>query len=211
MKKLVGVFAAAALLGSGVALAQDDISKDTQQQQQPGSAQGGSGAAGSGSMQGSSGSMDQGSSAGGSGQQAMAGEKELTGKVVKSTSKMVWVDHMGAIVPLKVERTTVFADPSLKGAKNLKEGQEIRASYEVKETDNVAKSITPSTGTGGSGSDVMAPDSSINQDTGGSGMEKDKDLGGTGGAGMEQGQDVGGSPQDSSMNPDTSSSPDTGR
>jgi hypothetical protein len=218
MKKLVGIFASVALLGSGVAFAQGDVSGGTQQ---PGAAQGGSGAAGSGSTQGSSqgssgsssGSIDQGGSGamGGSGttSQNAAGQQELTGKVVKSSSKMVWVDHMGAIVPLEVDSKTQFTDPTLKGAKSLKEGQEIRASFEVKETKNVAKSITPSTGTGGSGSDVMSPDSSINQGAGGSGMDQDKTQGGTGGSGMDD------SSKDKTMNPDTgsntgtSSSPDT--
>ena len=113
------------------------------------------------------------------GQSAM-GQKELTGKVIKADSKTVYVDHMGAVVPLKVDKSTQFSDPNLKRAKDLQPGQEIRASYEVKETENVAKNISMS-GTGGSG-DVMSPDSSINEGTGGSGLEEDKDLdtGGTG-------------------------------
>ena len=73
------------------------------------------------------------------------------------------------------------------------EGQEIRASFQVKDEKNMATSISPSSGTGGSGSDPMAPDSSINEGTGGSGMD-DKNQG-TG--------------NDSTMNPDTGSNTDS--
>ena len=187
MKKLVGVFATIALLGSGAAFAEDDKSK--QQQQEPSSAQGGAGTAGSGSMQNEPAMGGAGSTMGG---QSAMGQKELTGKVVKADNKMVYVDHMGVVVPLKVDKSTQFTDPALKRAKDLQPGQEIRASYEVKETDNVAKSISMS-GTGGTG-DVMSPDSSINQ--GGTGLEEDKSMDDTGGSG-----DTG------TMNPDTSSSP----
>jgi hypothetical protein len=213
MKKLVGVFATIALLGSGAALANDDKNKPPQQD--PSSAQGGAGAAGSESLpqdssmqqdpatqdpaMGGSGSMQQDPAMGGSG--AAMGQKELTGKVVKADSKMVWVDMQGAVVPLKVDKSTQFSDPNLKRSKDLQVGQEIRASYEVKETDNIAKSISMS-GTGGSGSeDMMAPDSSINQ---GSGLEEDK--------GMEAppATDPGmGGSGDDTMNPDTGADSDT--
>ncbi|MCP3163889.1 hypothetical protein [Myxococcus qinghaiensis] len=196
MKKLVGVFAAMALLGSGAAFANDDKTKP----QQDSAAQGGSGT--TGSTQG--GSMRQDSSMGGSGStmgstspsmgtNAM-GQKELSGKVVKAESSKVFVqDAQGAVVTLDIDKSTTFTDPTLKKAKDLKEGQEIRASFEVKETKNMAKSISLS-GTGGAGTDVMTPDPSINEGTmdtpatpapmddpgtGGSGMgtDKSKDLG----------------------------------
>lgn len=68
---------------------------------------------------------------------------ELTGKVVKADQKMVYVDYMGAIVPLKIESSTKFVDPQLKRAADLKEGQEIRASFKVdKKTNNVAETIS---------------------------------------------------------------------
>lgn len=219
MKKLIGVFATVALLGSGIALADDDKSKP---QQDPSSAQGGSGAAGSQSLpqdtgmqqdtatqdpaMGGSGSTQSDPAMGGSGaSQAAMGQKELTGKVVKADSKHVWVDMQGTVVSLKVDKSTQFSDPTLKRAKDLQPGQEIRASYEVKETDNVAKNISMS-GTGGSGTgsgDLMSPDSSINQGTGGTGLEEDKGMQtppssdpGMGGSGS--GSDT--------MNPDTGSS-----
>ncbi|NOK38027.1 hypothetical protein D7W79_27670 [Corallococcus exercitus] len=193
MKKLIGVFASVALLGSGVAFAQDSA---TQGSQQPSTS--------SGSMQGSSGSSAGSSDAiGGSGSSAahstgsssssMTGSNELTGKVVKSDSKKVYISSTGgAVVPLDIDKNTQFTDPSMKNAKSLKEGQEIRASFQVKDEKNMATSISPSQGTGGSGSDAMSPDSSINQGAGGSGMDdKNQDMG--------QGND-------STMNPDTGSS-----
>ncbi|MBJ6763097.1 RNA-binding protein [Myxococcaceae bacterium JPH2] len=217
MKKLVGVFVSMTMLGSGAALAQGDSASQDARQQTSGAAQGGSGAAGSDSMQGasgtssSSGSMDQGGSGSAGSASSMTrdsmGQQELTGKVVKANSKMVWVDHMGAVVPLEVDSKTQFTDPSLKAAKNLKEGQEIRASFEVKDTKNVAKSIAPSsapsTGTGGSSTpEGTSPDSSVHPGTGGSGM-------GT----SPEDQGTGGSTKDKGMNPDTksgsSASPDT--
>ncbi|CAM4152466.1 hypothetical protein [Corallococcus exiguus] len=177
MKKLIGVFASVALLGSGVAFAQDSTTQ--QGSQQPSTS--------SGSMQGSSGSSG---AMGGSGSSSMTGSNELTGKVVKSESKKVYVSSTsGAVVPLDIDSKTQFTDPSMKNAKSLKEGQEIRASFQVKDEKNMATSISPSSGTGGSGSDPMAPDSSINEGSGGSGMD-DKNQG-TG--------------NDSTMNPDTGS------
>ncbi|WP_375760704.1 hypothetical protein [Corallococcus exercitus] len=178
MKKLIGVFASVALLGSGVAFAQDSAAQGAQQP--PTS---------SGSMQGSSGGSTGGS---GSSPASMTGSNELTGKVVKSEGKKVYVSSTsGAVVPLDIDKNTQFTDPSMKNAKSLKEGQEIRASFQVKEEKNMATSISPSQGTGGSGSDVMSPDPSINEGTGGSGMDDPK-------------QDMG-SGDDSTMNPDTSS------
>ncbi|NOJ96573.1 hypothetical protein D7W82_28215 [Corallococcus sp. CA049B] len=180
MKKLIGVFASVALLGSGAAFAQDSASQGSQQP-----------STSSGSMQGSSGSTGSSGAMGGSGSSSMTGSNELTGKVVKSDSKKVYISSTsGAVVPLEVDSKTQFTDPSMKNAKSLKEGQEIRASFQVKDEKNMATSISPSSGTGGSGTDPMAPDSSINQGSGGSGMD-------------DKNQDMG---NDSSMNPDTGSS-----
>lgn len=246
MKKLVGVFATIALLGSGAALATDDKNKP---QQDPAAAQGGSGQAGSGSLSqdpalqepatqepvtqepaiGGSGSVGDpaiGGSGSTMGSQSATG-KEVTGKVVKADRNTVWIDMQGAVVPLKVDKSTQFTDQNIKRARDLQAGQEIRASLEVKETDNVAKSISLS-GTGGAGGDVMSPDSSIHQGgtggseggTGGSGdvgtgLEEDKEIneGATGGSGdamspdssINQG-DTGGSGDTGTMSPDTGGS-----
>lgn len=195
MKKLIGVFATLAMLGSSTALANNDPYKPKDSS----AAQGGSGQMGqSESQRGSSvpGTPGHGGS-GTMGHQATMGQKELNGRVVKAESDKIFVDMQGAVVPLEVDRSTTFSDPSLKKAKDLRPGQEIRASYEVKETKNVAKNISLS-GTGGAGGS-LTPDSSINQD---------RDIGGSG-MGKHEGQ--GGSGNDGTMNPDTGShkSPDT--
>jgi len=207
MKKLVGVFAAMALLGSGAAFANDDKTKP----QQDSAAQGGSGTSGTtGSTQG--GSMQQDSSMGGSGStmgstspsmgtNAM-GQKELSGKVVKAESSKVFVqDAQGAVVTLDIDKSTTFTDPTLKKAKDLKEGQEIRASFEVKETKNMAKSISLS-GTGGAGTDVMTPDPSINEGTLDTPPVDDPGTGGSG-MGTDKSKDMGTGTGDKSTSPDT--------
>lgn len=77
---------------------------------------------------------------------------ELTGTVVQADQKTVYVEYMGAIVPLKIESSTKFMDPQLQRARDLKPGQEIRASFKVeKKTDNVAETISLEKGMGGTG------------------------------------------------------------
>jgi hypothetical protein len=69
-------------------------------------------------------------------------KNELTGKVVRADKNMVWIDHMGAVVPLKIESNTRFESAGVTKANELKEGQEIRASFTVKDkTNNVATTI----------------------------------------------------------------------
>jgi hypothetical protein len=213
MKKLVGVIATVALFGSGAAFAQDTTSPQQEpasppqdsSMQQDSATQSDPAIGGSGSTQSDPAMGGSGSTMGG--QNAM-GQKELTGKVVKADSKTIYVDMHGAVVPLKVDKSTQFNDPTLKKAKDLQAGQEIRASYEVKETENVAKSISMA-GTGGSGSgDMMSPDSSINEGTGGSGLEKDKDVDmNTGGSGVQTpppSENMDNDHGSSTMNPDSS-------
>ncbi|WP_224250249.1 hypothetical protein [Hyalangium gracile] len=189
-KRLIGLFASVALMGSGVAFANNDPSKkqDAQQTQSQG-ATGGSG-----------------SQVGQSGMNTQLSGNQLSGRVVKANKKTVWLEHAGAIVPLKIDKNTQFADPSLKQAQDIKEGDQIRASFEVRETENVATSIQKSTdaGMGGSGTEVMSPDSSINQSpgtlpsndgTGGSGLEPDMGSGSdvndsTGGSGIGSDSDI---------------------
>jgi hypothetical protein len=203
-KKLVGLFASVALLGSGMALADDKV-KDQQAQgseQLGGDAIGGSGTQGQVGGSGSQGQM-------GGSQMADAqqmGEKQVTGTVVKSSSTLLHLRTDNGIIPLKVGRDTKFEDPSVKRAKDLKEGQQIRASFDIKGTDNVVKSISLDTNMGGSGLDS---DTGINQqpgdlgqqpgDMGGSGLDQpiDRDLGGSGDVGgsgdMGGNKDLGGS------------------
>jgi hypothetical protein len=220
-KKLVGLVASVALLGSGMALANDDKSKgqhDQHSQQQPlgGDAFGGSGSQGQvggsqqgqvgGSQQGQMGGSQQGQVGGsqdpmggsqqgqvGGSQDQMAnadvGEKQISGTVVKSSNRLLHLRTDNGIIPLKVGRDTQFQDPNVKRVRDLKEGQQVRASFDIQGTDNVAKSITLDTGTGGS----MLDDSGINQDQGGSGLGG-QDQGGSGLGGQDQGGagDIGG-------------------
>jgi hypothetical protein len=219
-KKLVGLFASVALLGSGVALADDWKKQDDKQAgsvQQPGSASGGSGEVGN---QGGSKPVDQGATGQGQmgqqqgqvGQQAQVGQDQgeqgslqLTGTVVKSSTNLLHLRTDSGIVPLKVTRSTKFDDPSVKRAKDLKEGQQVRANFNISGTDNVVTNISLSSDagsdTGGSGLDQpMDSDSGINQPidppmndgSGGSGLgtQNPGDLGGdVGGAGGNLGDD----------------------
>ncbi len=177
--KLIGLIASVALMGSGAALAGGDGKKyDKPQSTQSQDSTGGSGQAGTPSH------MNQGST-------QQLGPNELIGRVVKSDKKMVWVEHAGAIVPLKIDKQTQFGDTNIKRAQDFREGDQIRASFEVRKTDNVATSIQKSdsnlggsgsmgSDTGGSGSDLgtpidqnTLPPSPIHDSTGGSGTGSD--------------------------------------
>jgi hypothetical protein len=164
-------------MGSGAALAGGDWKKhDKQQPTQSQGATGGSGQVTEGTSgqlnqgtsgqlnQGTSGQMNQGTQAQ-QGSTQQLGANEIAGRVVKSSKKMLWVEHAGVIVPLTINKDTQFADPSIKRVQDLKAGDEIRASYEVKQTDNIATNIQKSDkAMGGSGTDVMKPDPLINPD-----------------------------------------------
>ena len=185
-KKIVGLFATVALLSSGVALAGDDKHKNQQTQSsgQLGGDIGGAGTQGqTGQMQGQTGQM-QGQS------DQMMGEKQVTGTVVKSSKNMLHLRTDNGIIPLKIDSKKVqFQDPNVKNVQSLKEGQQVRASFDILGTDNVAKSISlDASNTGGSG---LEGDTGINQDLGGSGLDQDinQDMGGSG----DVGGDVGGS------------------
>ena len=213
-KKLVGLFASVALLGSGMALADDKV-KDQQaqgseqlggdaiggsgSQGQMGGSQGqmgGSGAQGQGQM-GGSGSQGQMGGSGAQGQMGgsqtasaqQMGEKQVSGTVVKSSSTLLHLRTDNGIIPIKVGKDIKIDDPSVKRVRDLKEGQQVRASFDIQGTDNVAKSISLDTNMGGSGLDS---DTGINQqpgDVGGSGMDQpiDQDLGGAGDLGGDKG------------------------
>jgi NADPH:quinone reductase-like Zn-dependent oxidoreductase len=194
-KKLVGLFASVALLSSGMALANNegkDKGKQTQSSQQMGGdAYGGAGQ--QGHMQGQTGSTGQMQGQMGASNQMM-GEKQVSGTVVKSSKDKLSLKTDNGIIDFKVDKQTKFQDPSVKQARDLKEGQQVRTGFEIQGNQNVAKSISLDTSNvGGSG---MGSDTGINQqpsDTGGSGLDqpidKDNNLGGTG----DVGGDVGGS------------------
>ncbi|WNG35177.1 hypothetical protein F0U61_17075 [Archangium violaceum] len=175
-KKLVGLFASVALVSSGLALANDDKSKNqqTQSSQQMGS----DALGGSGTQQGQM----------GAGTTQQMGEKQITGTVVKSSANKLSLRTDNGIIDFKVDKQTKFQDPNVKQMRDIKEGQQVRTSFTVEKDSNVAKSISLDTSMGGSGLDS---DTGINQDTGGSGLDQgvDKDMGGSG----DVGGDVGGS------------------
>jgi hypothetical protein len=69
--------------------------------------------------------------------------RELSGTVVKADGKTLYLEHMGAVVPLKIDEETQFSGEGVKGSRDLSEGQEVRASFTVEdETTNVAQRIT---------------------------------------------------------------------
>ncbi len=73
---------------------------------------------------------------------AAAGEKkELSGRVIRSEADTLYVEHMGAVVPMEIGRETRFS--GVRSAAELAEGQEVRASFTVKnDTENIAESIS---------------------------------------------------------------------
>ena len=192
-KKLVGLCASVALLSSGLALANNEGKSKTptqSSQQMGGDASGGSGVQGQpgsmGSSQGQMGTM-------GSTSAAM-GQKEISGTVVKSSKDKLSLKTDNGIIDFKVDKQTKFQDPGVKAARDLKEGQQVRTSFDIKNNENIAKSISLDTSMGGSG---LEPDTGINQDQGGSGLDqdinKDKGMGGDVGGAGNLGGDVGGS------------------
>lgn len=181
-KKLVGLFASVALLSSGLAMANND-DKSKSQQTQSGQQMGSDAYGGAG--QGQTGS--QGQMGGAQGQMgSQMGQKEVTGTVVKSSKDKLSLKTDNGIIDFKVDKQTKFQDPTIKQARDLKEGQQVRTGFEIQGNQNVAKSISLDTSMGGSGLDS---DTGINQDMGGSGM--DQDINKDKGKGM--GGDVGGS------------------
>lgn len=84
--------------------------------------------------------------------------RELSGTVVRADSKTVYLEHMGAIVPLSVDGKTRFSGEGVKGTRDLKEGQEVRTSFTVKGTANLAREISvASAGGDQSGASRPAP------------------------------------------------------
>lgn len=149
MKKVTGLLAAALLVG-GTAFAggdkmHEDKNKQTQTQTE---SQYGSQPATGGSS--TTGSATTGTATGGS---AQAGEQEISGEVVKAQGNTVYVDHMGAVLPVELDKSTKFEGQGLSSKKDLKKGQQIKAKISVKnEITNLAKSIElKSSGMGGSG------------------------------------------------------------
>jgi hypothetical protein len=106
--------------------------------------------------------MDQGSdsynpSAGGSGttsrgmQQPSMGMQSIEGRVLKAERSSITIESQGAAIPLEVKRDTTFQGTGVRAAKDVKEGQQVRASFEMKNNKNELKSLEVLGGAGGSG------------------------------------------------------------
>ena len=85
-------------------------------------------------------------------QQQAQQEHSLTGRVLKADRNMVIIEYDNAAVPFQVQRDTEFK--GVTSAQALREGQEVRASYELKNNRNMLKSLEfmgGQRGTGGAG------------------------------------------------------------
>ncbi len=129
--KLTGWFAAIALVTSSAALA-EKRQQPQQQQEQIG--------------------------AGGAGQAQMMGPQEITGEVVRVERNQLYLRHQGIIVPLRIEQKTQFGGGLTK--EQLREGQQVRASFTVQDqVNNVATRIQPmGPGRGGAGMEQQMPE-----------------------------------------------------
>lgn len=226
--KVIGLLAGLALIGAP-ALAQDtsSSSQSTQSQpseqtqpsdqstQLPSTPSDQSGTGGSGTSLPSDQSGTGGSATGSMGEQAQA--QEVTGTVVKAERHTVYIQSQGqgAVIPLKVDSKTKFESPGVTRARDLKPGQEIRASFSVKDqTENRAESIQLS-GEGGSGSmgtpGTLPGSSPGSTDQGGTtvpesqppGSTDQGTMGGQGGSGTDT------TTPGSSTSPDSTTTPDS--
>jgi hypothetical protein len=85
-------------------------------------------------------------------QQPAQQEHTLTGRVLKADRNMVIIEYENAAIPFQVQRDTEFR--GVTSAQALREGQEVRASYELKNNRNMLKSLEflgRPQGTGGAG------------------------------------------------------------
>lgn len=140
MKKLLGTLASVAVLSLAAG------AQATSQQEEDIN-QGGSGS--------SSGSMGGSGSYGGS---MGMNQQQVQGKVLKADNKSITIEHMGAALPLSVQSSTSFQ--GVKSVKDIKEGQQVRANFELKGTQNQLTSIEvlPSGSQGGTGSGSQGSD-----------------------------------------------------
>jgi len=149
-KKLIGLLAGTTLAIAGVAFAQSDVSR------------------GGSSMGTSSDTM-------GSAQQS---QNEITGQVIQKKGSTVFVqDHMGAVVPLKTDKSTKYEGFKGNALKEVKEGDQIRASFDVRrKTENLATliSLEPAQGTGGS-SDIGKKEGSPSEEKGETPMQEQQE------------------------------------
>ena len=91
-------------------------------------------------------------------------ERQLTGRVLKADRNTVILEFENAAVPFQVQRDTEFR--GVTSAQSLREGQEVRASYELKDNRNMLKSIEfmGRPGTGGTGEQPQQDEQPRQQD-----------------------------------------------
>jgi hypothetical protein len=172
MKRLAGVLAGAALLG-GLALANQDT-VGSSPSTQAGSA--------SSSELGKGGGGTTGIGTGGSGQGQVPGVasgqiadtttqgSQLIGTVVESRSHTLYLQHMGAVVPLRVDKDTRLDGLSGKTLTDLKSGDEVQVTFTVRNRiENVATRISLPSATGGSGLGTSEESRDTGSGIGGSG------------------------------------------
>ena len=213
--KLIGLIASAALLGApAFAAAQSDTGSTDQTTQSSQSSstsststqdQGQQGQAGQ-TQQGTS-DQTQGSAVGGAGQAGTeVGQNEITGRVVKAERHTIYLEHMGLVIPLHVTSQTQFTDPSVKSPRDLKEGQDVRASFSIKNrTQNVAQSISLA-GQGGAGLQEQGTQGgTMGQPYGTQGQQQPSGTENQGTQGTEQQPGTGGSGDQGTMNPSPNS------
>lgn len=84
-------------------------------------------------------------------QAAVQGKHELTGKIAAIEGDMLYLSKNNAIIPVKVEQSTMVGGKELTRAKSVadqlksdfREGEEVRTSFSVENnTENVAKSVS---------------------------------------------------------------------
>lgn len=99
---------------------------------------------------------------------------EISGRVVKTDGKTLYIEHMGAIIALQVDRSTQIEGTDAKKIKAL-EGQDIRAVFTVKDKkQNLARIVEVADqaigGSGNGSSDMAGNKGSVPQEpTGGPG------------------------------------------
>jgi hypothetical protein len=124
MKRIGGVLAGIILASSGAVLAAEGQQQSGQQPQ--------TGQTGGSGMEGQ-----------------QAGTQQLQGRVVRAGTRELYIEHMGAVVPVRLDEQTQYQG-GISGARDIKEGQQVQVSFEVQnQTQNVARTVKPSKGGGG--------------------------------------------------------------
>jgi len=102
---------------------------------------------------------------GGSGQQATQQmQQEITGRVLSASRNQVILEYQGAAVPFTIDRSTRFM--GVTSARELQEGQQVRANFQLKNNQNQLKSLQfMGTGQGTGGTGEEAPSDQPQEDT----------------------------------------------